>query len=148
MVKMMAPAPAETWTPLDEGVYRLILKEVEVTTSPNPFAKGHDGEPEERVQFQWKWAVDTGEADMEMPTIKSWTTASVHEKSNTAKILAALGIPLPPPDTEYDTDEWLGSECQGQIAQFPRMDGSTGNKVSGYLAMPKQRGSKAQKDLF
>lgn len=150
MVVMTAATSASALDGLEPGVYRAVLKEVAVETSRNPFYRPDDPEdnaPEMRTQFAWKWAIDQGEDVMEMPVIKSWTTASVHPSSNTAKfILPALGAPVPAPGEEYDTDDWLGKECQVQLAAYVRNDGTTGVKIGGYLAMPKT--GKGPKKLF
>jgi hypothetical protein len=143
MVVMQAPEKASGLDGIEAGVYRAILKEVAVVTSKNPFAKPENDEPEERTQFEWKWALDQGDDIMEMPTIKSWTTASVHERSNTAKnILPALGITIPQPGEEYDTDDWLGKSCQVQLVEYTRGDGTTGVKIGGYLAEPRKPAKK------
>lgn len=145
MVIMTAGSSTSAIDGLEAGVYRAILKEVNVETSRNPFAKPDNDEPAERTQFAFKWALDQGDDVMEMPVIKSWTTASVHPSSNTAKfVLPALGIPIPQPGEEYDTDDWIGKECQVQLAEYTRNDGTTGVKIGGYLALAK----KAAKKLF
>lgn len=146
MVVLSVPAKASGLEGVEPGVYRAILKHLEVETGRNPFYKVDNGEPEERTQFAWQWALDLGEDEMQMPTIKSWTTASVHEKSNTAKnILPALRVAIPQPGEEYDTDDWIGKDCQVQLIAYARADGTSGVKIGGYLALPK-KGKKA--DLF
>jgi len=130
MAKMIASTCGKSYATIDEGVYYATLESIEVVTKPDTFS---DEPGATREEFQYVWRLD----EDSNRTLRSWTTTSTHEKSNTAKVLKALGVPLPSPGSTYDYDDWLYTECQLHITHYTKLDGSIGNKVASYMPLPR-----------
>lgn len=120
---------------MDEGIYEMILIEVEAKEGPNgPY---------------WNWTFAVPEDAERYPKWRQWLVTSLSEKSawRLKETFAAFGV-----DPDTDTDELIGQRVRAQIGQHTIQKGArageVGNNIKKLLPVDESAGAEGSGGLF